>query len=1054
MSKYAKFVIFLIFLVISINTVKAGEITDSILLGQLKTYTLGDSDYEVKCKSINTVSLKGSYSINGQFFNDLIPGESRNFLDGLVSIKHITSSTDPNRCQFTLSTQVPDEISVDWMEVGLTIDNIYTSVSENDDDFGYISKIVFTISNGENKVLTPIVNVYVYDSEMDESWETRSRGEYTYSGGIKPDDKHTASIDLSPRTFRNLDLEKNIRLILFDANKGFVASRNEVVLIGEGETTTSETGTLYANKCTLPAGIACTDFKIESDKVTVALRNGMGYDTTNLVVEVEGCGKSGEVTLNNGEQQSINIDCTKLLSESSFSGKLSVWYTNLDSGLGHVAKGSLSGEVKKSETNNKNPSLGSKEIELTVINTGCFNCDTGRVLSILKDFFPNFYVTKLDYNSKEGQELAKRFNLNVLPAYVFDSGITKEQNWNKIYASFNEVNGNFVMKNTVANANYYIGREEMSNKLDLFSKEDQAASSTAEENLKEFLDVFGEKIIFEKHGAEDKLVKELEINSFPAFLVNNKIKFSGVQSANKIKENFCQLNDLKECDNELNKELTTIEKTIEKNIPTQLNINSIINQALKVQKSLKEGDKLEFDIFGDAHSITVDKVTSNSVTITLSSNPLTFIIELLKSIVVDINQDGIGDIGIKLNSVNNDIANLEFFKPSGNEPIATPTVKEDISTSKQPRQLPANLKYFIIGFLVLIVLGFGGYGTIKNIKKRPKKEKIKKEVKEETEEKPDKKVPFNKDVKETISVSNFTLKHGKNTILDNISFEVQKGEMVCLLGPSGTGKSTIIEALVGRKTPTKGTLKILGEDISKNKKIYDYVGFVPQGAELYMNQTVMQNLLSSATKWGIKDAQNKAEVILSKIELSNRKELKASNLSGGQQKLLSLGMELIRDIELCILDEPTTGLDPNTRNNIITILSQITTQLHKTIFFTTHFMDDAEECDQVIILADKKIVAQGPPSKLEKMLPGGGKVVNVILDNVTEDLLEKIEKIEGVKKVVREGRNLRILTNEPNAIKLGQKIDEIGGIVNETKVDKATMMEVFVYHTGSQLKNE
>ena len=166
--------------------------------------------------------------------------------------------------------------------------------------------------------------------------------------------------------------------------------------------------------------------------------------------------------------------------------------------------------------------------------------------------------------------------------------------------------------------------------------------------------------------------------------------------------------------------------------------------------------------------------------------------------------------------------------------------------------------------------------------------------------------------------------------------------------------------------------------------------------------------------------------------------------------VISLGMELIRDIELCILDEPTTGLDPNTRNNIITILSQISTQLHKTIFFTTHFMDDAEECDNVIILSDKKIAAQGPPLKLEKMLPGGGKVVNVILDNVTDDLLEKIQKIEGIKKIVREGRNLRILTDDPNAIKLGQKIDEIGGVVNETKIDRATMMEVFVYYTGKE----
>jgi ABC-type multidrug transport system ATPase subunit len=116
-------------------------------------------------------------------------------------------------------------------------------------------------------------------------------------------------------------------------------------------------------------------------------------------------------------------------------------------------------------------------------------------------------------------------------------------------------------------------------------------------------------------------------------------------------------------------------------------------------------------------------------------------------------------------------------------------------------------------------------------------------------------------------------------------------------------------------------------------------------------------------------------------------------------------------------------------------------------------MDDAEQCDNVIIFANKKIVAQGPPSKLEKMLPGGGKVINIILDNVTDDLLFKIQRISGVKKVIRDGRNLRILTDHPNAVKLGQDIDSVGGIVNETRIDRATMMEVFVYYTGEQIKD-
>jgi len=467
-----------------------------------------------------------------------------------------------------------------------------------------------------------------------------------------------------------------------------------------------------------------------------------------------------------------------------------------------------------------------------------------------------------------------------------------------------------------------------------------------------------------------------------------------------------------------------IKETSGINVPESLS-NSLI-KLTSITKSLLKDKSIELSYKGINQTITVGDVGTDSTELLIDGRSER--LNLLQSLEKDIDGDGVNDIKISLMDIKDGKADLNITQ---------------LGEKKQSKEQSTRLPLVIIIFVVGAILS-GAFFVILKRKKKPKG--VDKKEKEIIEEKP-KKTAFGK-ISEPITVSNFTLKAGKNLILDNVSFVVKSGEMVCLLGPSGTGKSTIIESLVGRRKPTKGDLKILGQNISKNKKIYDYVGFVPQHAELYMNQTVMQNLLSSATKWGIKDAKEKAERILSKIGLSNRKDLKANKLSGGQQKLLSLGMELIRDIEVCILDEPTTGLDPNTRNNIITILSHISTQLHKTIFFTTHFMDDAEECDDVIILANSKIVAQGSPAKLEKTLPGGGRVVNIILDNVTDDLLENIEKIEGVKKLVREGRNLRVITDEPNAIQLGQKIDEMGGIVNETKIDKATMMEVFVYHTG------
>ena len=111
------------------------------------------------------------------------------------------------------------------------------------------------------------------------------------------------------------------------------------------------------------------------------------------------------------------------------------------------------------------------------------------------------------------------------------------------------------MKNSVSNSNYYFKRGQMQNKLYLFFKSGQEASSQAEKNAKEFLDAFKGKIVFEKYDSNSNIAKELGINTYPTFLINNQVKFSGVQAANTIKENFCQLNKLEECNLELSKSL-------------------------------------------------------------------------------------------------------------------------------------------------------------------------------------------------------------------------------------------------------------------------------------------------------------------------------------------------------------------------------------------------------------------------------------------------------------------------------------------------------------------
>lgn len=197
------------------------------------------------------------------------------------------------------------------------------------------------------------------------------------------------------------------------------------------------------------------------------------------------------------------------------------------------------------------------KVKLTILNSNdCLNCGT-ETLSRIKTFFPNLDIKNIDLDTEEGNELITKFGINVLPAYILNSSLKEAYNYDIFSAPFNEVNGNFIMKNTAANPKYYLNRDEIPNKLDLFVKQGHNASSKAEKNLKEFLEAFDGKVKFEKHNEDDEIVKELGLNKriFPVFLVNNKIKFDGVQPADKIRQNFCWLNSAAECALGLSKSL-------------------------------------------------------------------------------------------------------------------------------------------------------------------------------------------------------------------------------------------------------------------------------------------------------------------------------------------------------------------------------------------------------------------------------------------------------------------------------------------------------------------
>lgn len=195
------------------------------------------------------------------------------------------------------------------------------------------------------------------------------------------------------------------------------------------------------------------------------------------------------------------------------------------------------------------------KINVLVLNDrkNCFNCDTKRVISIFEDWFGHVNAKEIDYNSDEGKKLAEKFDAKLLPTYTLDENITKKPIFAQSKQIFINKSGIYMLSEDASGSSFYFRRQNIPKKLDLFIKTGDSKSDQAEKNLKEFLDAFKD-VQFEKH-LPGNLTKELGIKVYPTFLVNNRIKFTGAQPAEIVKENFCQLNKLQHCSLNLSKSL-------------------------------------------------------------------------------------------------------------------------------------------------------------------------------------------------------------------------------------------------------------------------------------------------------------------------------------------------------------------------------------------------------------------------------------------------------------------------------------------------------------------
>ncbi len=249
----------------------------------------------------------------------------------------------------------------------------------------------------------------------------------------------------------------------------------------------------------------------------------------------------------------------------------------------------------------------------------------------------------------------------------------------------------------------------------------------------------------------------------------------------------------------------------------------------------------------------------------------------------------------------------------------------------------------------------------------------------------------------SVKIHNLTKTYGNQLVLDNISFEVGKSEILGFLGPNGAGKTTTMKIITGSLLPDKGEVSVSGYDVfSDIQEVKKRVGYLAEHNPLYDEMYVKEFLLFIAGVYGVDKKVAKVKEMIELTGLSQEQNKKIIQLSKGYKQRVGLAQVLLNDPEVLILDEPTTGLDPNQLKEIRALIKE--TGKDKTVIFSTHIMQEVQAlCDRVIILNNGKIVADDSIDKLDGYISSNTKSVLVQFDEIVETgLLKMLKSVDSV----------------------------------------------------------
>jgi ABC-2 type transport system ATP-binding protein len=302
-------------------------------------------------------------------------------------------------------------------------------------------------------------------------------------------------------------------------------------------------------------------------------------------------------------------------------------------------------------------------------------------------------------------------------------------------------------------------------------------------------------------------------------------------------------------------------------------------------------------------------------------------------------------------------------------------------------------------------------------------------------------------------------KYGSITAVDNVSFDVMVGEIFGFLGPNGAGKTTLIRMLTTLLKPTDGNAMVSCCDVVKHpEKVRREIGVVPQAMTSDLDLTGYENMDIYGRFYGISSKERKERIkdLLEMIGLTARAGDLVATYSGGMRRRLEVARVLVHRPRILFLDEPTIGLDPQSRRVVWDFLRKLIEGYSMTVFLTTHYMEEAEAlCNRVAIIDSGKIIAIGSLEELKSQIPGND-IIFLTFENLSEDIIERIKALNFVHNVNIENNNLRIYVDN-GSMNLPQLIDEVksfGGKILSATVHEQSLEDVFIHYTGKTIREE